>query len=141
MVWLLVSVIVDDLIQVGMIGLFEVVKNFDGSKGVSFEMFVGICICGVMLDEICKGDWIFCLVYKNGWVIFDVIFQVECEIGWDVWDVDIVVKFNVLLLEYYQMLLEVNVGKLVGIEDLGVFEDVIVMDELWGMDLLLEDLM
>lgn len=78
-----------------MIGLLEVVWNFDGLKGVSFEIFVGICICGVMLDEICKGDWILCLVYKNGCVIIEVILLVESEIGRDVWDVDIVVKLNV----------------------------------------------
>lgn len=141
MVCLLFSVIVDDLIQVGMIGLLEVVKNFDGSKGVSFEIFVGICICGVMFDEIRKGDWMLCLVYKNGWVIFEVIVQVEREMGCDVWDVDIVEKFNVSLVEYYQMLFEVNVGKLVGIEDLGVLEDVIIMEDLCGFDVLLDDLM
>jgi RNA polymerase sigma factor for flagellar operon FliA len=35
-----------------MIGLLEAARNFDGSKGASFETFAGIRIRGAMLDEI-----------------------------------------------------------------------------------------
>ena len=35
------SVLVDDLIQAGMIGLLEASRNFDGTKGASFETFAG----------------------------------------------------------------------------------------------------
>lgn len=65
MVWLLVLVQLEDLMQVGMIGLFEVVQCYIFVKGVIFEIYVGICIWGVMVDEICKGDWVFCFVYCN----------------------------------------------------------------------------
>ncbi len=46
------SVLLDDLIQAGMIGLLEASRNFDGSKGASFETYAGIRIRGAMLDEI-----------------------------------------------------------------------------------------
>lgn len=135
------SVIVDDLIQAGMIGLLEAAKNFDGSKGASFETFAGIRIRGAMLDEIRKGDWTPRSVHKNGRAISDAISQVERETGRDARDVDIAAKLNVSLPEYHQMLSEVNAGKLVGIEDLGVSEDVIATDESRGTDSPLEDLM
>ena len=51
------SVQVDDLIQAGMIGLLEAIKNFDASQGASFETYAGIRIKGAMLDEVRRSDW------------------------------------------------------------------------------------
>lgn len=42
------SVLVDDLIQSGMIGLIEAAKNFDGSKGASLKplpVSVSVALC------------------------------------------------------------------------------------------------
>jgi RNA polymerase sigma factor for flagellar operon FliA len=135
------SVLVDDLIQSGMIGLLEAARNFDGSKGASFETFAGIRIRGAMLDEIRKGDWTPRSVHRNGRAITDAISRVEGETGRDARDVDIAAKLNVSLQDYHQMLNEVNAGKLVGIEDLGVSEDVIATEQSRGSDAPLEDLM
>jgi RNA polymerase sigma factor for flagellar operon FliA len=46
------SVELDDLIQVGMIGLLEADKNFDASKGAQFETFARIRVRGAMIDEV-----------------------------------------------------------------------------------------
>ena len=134
------SVLVDDLIQAGMIGLLEAARNFDGSKGASFETFAGIRIRGAMLDEIRKGDWTPRSVHKNSRAITEAISQVEGETGRDARDADIAAKMNVSLDDYHQMLNEVNAGKLVGIEDLGVSEDVLSSDG-GNHDTPLEDLM
>jgi len=135
------SVLVDDLIQSGMIGLLEAARNFDGSKGASFETFAGIRIRGAMLDEIRKGDWTPRSVHRNGRAITEAISQVESETGRDARDSDIADKLNVSLQDYHQMLNEVNAGKLVGIEDLGVSEDVISTEQNRGSDAPLEDFM
>jgi RNA polymerase sigma factor for flagellar operon FliA len=66
---------------------------------------------------------------------------VEGETGRDARDSDIAEKLNVSLQDYHQMLNEVNAGKLVGIEDLGVSEDVITTEQSRGSDAPLEDLM
>src|SRR5690606_40428917 len=63
------SVLVDDLIQSGMIALIEAAKNFDGSKGASFETFAGIRIRGSMLDEMRRGDWTPRSVHRNARLI------------------------------------------------------------------------
>ena len=135
------SVLVDDLIQAGMIGLLEAARNFDGSKGASFETFAGIRIRGAMLDEIRKGDWTPRSVHKNSRAITEAITQVERETGRDARDTEIAAKLNVSINDYHQMLNEVNAGKLVGIEDLGVSEDVISTEQNKGNDSPLEDLM
>lgn len=123
------SVQVDDLIQSGMIGLLEAAKNFDGSKGASFETFAGIRIRGAMLDEIRKGDWTPRSVHKHSRSIAEAVATVEKETGHDAKDVDVARKLGVPLAQYHQMLYNVNIGNFVGLEDLGVTEDVIVTDK------------
>ncbi|MDC0602534.1 RNA polymerase sigma factor FliA [Aliiglaciecola sp.] len=135
------SVLVDDLIQSGMIGLLEAAKNFDGSKGASFETFAGIRIRGAMLDEIRKGDWTPRSVHKNGRAITEAINQVERETGRDARDVDVAEKLDVSLTDYHQMLNEVNAGKIIGIEDLGITEDVIETEQTKGSDAPFQDLL
>lgn len=135
------SVLVDDLIQAGMIGLLEAARNFDGSKGASFETFAGIRIRGAMLDEIRKGDWTPRSVHKNNRAITEAINLVERETGRDAKDTEIAEKLNVSVQEYHQMLNEVSSGKIIGIEDLGVTEDVISTEQSRGSDAPLDDLM
>ena len=90
MVRLPASVLVDDLIQAGMIGLLEAAKNFDGSKGASFETFAGIRIRGSMLDDIRKGDWTPRSVHKNSRAITEAISIVEKETGADAHDLSLI---------------------------------------------------
>ncbi len=119
------SVIVDDLIQSGMIGLLEAANNFDATKGASFETFAGIRIRGAMLDEIRRGDWTPRSVHKNSRMISDAIKSLENELGRDVTDIEVAEKLDISLNEYHHILNEVSSGKIIGIDDLGVSEDVV----------------
>lgn len=51
------NVALDDLIQVGMIGLNDALGRFDANQGVMFETFATQRIRGAMLDELRGGDW------------------------------------------------------------------------------------
>ncbi len=119
------SVIVDDLIQSGMIGLLEAANNFDHTKGASFETFAGIRIRGAMLDEIRRGDWVPRSVHKNSRMISEAIKNLEAAYGRDVSDIEVAEKLDISINEYHHMLNEVSSGKILGIDDLGVSEDVI----------------
>ena len=123
------SVLVDDLIQSGMIGLLEAARNFDGSKGASFETFAGIRIRGAMLDEIRRGDWTPRSVHKNSRMVSEAIKQLEAKLGRDVSDVEVAEKLDISLNEYHHILNEVSTGKIIGIDDLGVTEDAIHYDD------------
>jgi len=120
------SVQADDLIQSGMIGLIEAAKNFDGSKGASFETFAGIRIRGAMIDEIRRGDWTPRSVHRNARLIAETIAELEAELGRDVKDVEVAEKLDITLDEYHHMLSDVSSGRIIGIEDLGVTEDALV---------------
>lgn len=123
------SVQVDDLIQSGMIGLFEAANNFDNSKGASFETFAGIRIRGAMLDEIRRGDWTPRSVHKNSRMISEAIKQLEAELGRDVSDVEVAEKLDISLNHYHHILSEVSAGKILGIDDLGINEDAIKLSD------------
>lgn len=123
------SVLIDDLIQSGMIGLLEAANNFDQSKGASFETFAGIRIRGAMLDEIRRGDWTPRSVHKNSRMVSEAINALEAELGRDVTDIEVAEKLDISLNEYHHILNEVSTGKILGIDDLGVSEDVIQSSE------------
>ena len=108
-----------------MVGLLEAAQKFDGSKGASFETFAGIRIRGAMLDEIRRGDWVPRSVHKNSRLIAKAIDEVEKTSGRDARDVEIAKQLDVSLDEYHCMLKDVNCGRMIGVEDLGVSEDII----------------
>jgi RNA polymerase sigma factor FliA len=120
------SVLVDDLIQSGMIGLIEAAKNFDGSKGASFETFAGIRIRGAMLDEMRRGDWTPRSVHRNARLIAETIAELEAIHARDIKDSEVAEKLDISLDEYHHMLNDISSGRIIGIEDLGVSEDVLV---------------
>jgi RNA polymerase sigma factor for flagellar operon FliA len=119
------SVQLDDLIQSGMIGLIEAAKNFDGTKGASFETFSGIRIRGAMLDEIRKGDWVPRSVHRNSRQVAKAISELESQLGREVKDIEVAEKLDITLDEYHHILNDVNSGKILGIQDLGIDEDVL----------------
>ncbi|CAH0534096.1 RNA polymerase sigma factor FliA [Vibrio stylophorae] len=119
------NVLLEDLIQAGMIGLIEAQQNYDATKGASFETFAGIRIRGAMLDEIRRGDWVPRSVHRNSRAISQAINLLEHELGRDPTDVEIAAHLEVSVSQYHQMLNDVSCGRLLGIEDLGVSEDAI----------------
>jgi RNA polymerase sigma factor for flagellar operon FliA len=124
------NVLVEDLIQAGMIGLIEAQKNYDGTKGASFETYAGIRIRGAMLDDIRRGDWVPRSVHKHSRDISQAISVLEVELNRDPTDSEVANYLGLSLAQYHKALTDINCSKLVGIEDLGVSEDsVSVSDE------------
>ena len=119
------SVQVEDLIQAGMIGLIEAQQNYDGSKGASFETYAGIRIRGAMLDDMRKGDWVPRSVHKNNREINQAIAELEGILNRDPTDSEVAAHLEMTLDQYHHALTDINCSKLVGIEDLGVSDDVI----------------
>ncbi len=119
------SVQVEDLIQAGMIGLLEAQKNYDGSKGASFETYAGIRIRGAMLDDIRRGDWVPRSVHKQNREINQAISELEGELNRDPTDAEVAQHLSMTLAQYHSALTDINCSRLVGIEDLGVSEDAI----------------
>lgn len=98
------SVQVDDLIQAGMLGLLESVKNYDKSQGASFETYAGIRIRGSMLDEVRRSDWTPRSVHKKARMVAAAIKEVENKLGRDARGVDVAEHLGVEIEDYNQIL-------------------------------------
>lgn len=116
---LLPSVQIDDLIQVGMIGLLEAYRNYDEKKGASFETYAGIRIHGSMLDEVRKNDWVPRSVDKNSKLISETIRKVENLIGKNPTHRDIAKALNISLGKYHKLLQNSLKVRIFGFDDVG----------------------
>lgn len=118
-------VMVDDLIQAGMIGLLDAAKKFDGSKGASFETYAGIRVRGHMLDEVRRNDWVPRSVYRNSRMISQAIKKIENESGSDAKDQEVASSLGITISDYHNMLKDSIGGQLYGFDDLGVTDDML----------------
>lgn len=79
-----------------------------------------------MLDEIRRGDWTPRSVHRNSRMIAEAIAELESELGRDVKDSEVAEKLDISLDEYHHMLSDASSGRIIGIEDLGISDDVLV---------------
>lgn len=119
------TVQLDDLLQAGMLGLLEASKNYDDSKGASFETFAGIRIRGNMLDEVRRNDWVPRSVYRNARMISAAVRAIENRVGRDAKDQEVALELGISLNDYHAMLTDSAGGHLYAFEDLGVTDDVL----------------
>lgn len=122
------SIQLEDLMQAGMVGLLEAVRQYDDSKGASFETYAGIRIRGHMLDEVRRNDWVPRSVYRNARMIAKAVKMVEDRLGREAKDLEVASELGIGLTEYHDMLSDSNGAHLFGFEDLGLTDDVITGD-------------
>ncbi|WP_245546690.1 RNA polymerase sigma factor FliA [Leeia oryzae] len=72
---------VDDLIQVGMLGLMEAAQHYDEQQGVLFETFASQRIRGAMLDELRGQDWLPRQVRKQLKEVEQAMHKLEHQLG------------------------------------------------------------
>jgi RNA polymerase sigma factor for flagellar operon FliA len=111
------SVMVDDLIQSGVIGLIEALGKFDATQGASFDTYAGIRIRGAMLDEIRKGDWTPRSVYRKSREVSDAISKVESRVARSAKDEEIAEQMQISLGDYYRILQDTNSSQLLPIDE------------------------
>lgn len=117
------SVLLDDLIQAGMIGLIEAAQKFDGGKGASFETYASIRIRGAMLDEVRRYDWAPRSVHRNSRKVSEAVKAVEIRTGRDARDVEVAEELGVSLDEYNGYLQDSAGTKLFSFDEITSNED------------------
>lgn len=111
------SVLVDDLIQAGMVGLLEAAQKFDASKGASFETYAGIRIRGAIMDETRRGDWVPRSVHRNARRIADASRELEAQLGREAGEKELADHLQVSLEEYRAMLADTAHSRLFSYEE------------------------
>jgi len=111
------SVEVDDLIQVGLIGLMDAVSRFDGSQGAQFESYATQRIRGAMLDELREADWLPRHVRQKSRQIETAIHRLEQRNGRAPSEQEISAELGMPIDQYQSMLGDVKCSQLLYYED------------------------
>ena len=109
---------VDDLIQVGMLGLAEALSRFEASQGVQFETFATQRIRGAMLDELRENDWMSRGSRKSQKDIEHAVHRLEHRLGRSPAESEIAAELNMNLADYQSLLGKVRGTQLIYIEDM-----------------------
>ena len=112
------SVEVDDLIQVGLIGLSEALTRFEASQGIQFETFATQRIRGAMLDELRENDWMSRGSRKSQKDIEQAMRKLEHRFGRTPAESEIAAELNMTLVDYQSLLSKVRGTQLVYLEDM-----------------------
>ena len=112
------SVEVDDLIQVGLIGLADALSRYEASKGVQFETFATQRIRGAMLDELRGNDWMSRGSRKSQKEIESTMRRLEHRLGRSPIESEIAAEMGLSLAGYQSLLGKVRGTQLVYLEDM-----------------------
>ena len=112
------NVQVDDLIQVGLIGLSDALSRFVATQGVQFETFATQRIRGAMLDELRENDWASRGTRKSQKDIEEAMRRLEHRLGRSPLESEIAADLGMPLTDYQSLLSKVRGTQLVYLEDM-----------------------
>jgi len=112
------NVQVDDLIQVGLIGLSEALTRYEAAQGVQFETFATQRIRGAMLDELRGSDWLSRGSRKSQKEIEQSMRRLEHKLGRTPLESEIAADLDMSLVDYQSLLGKVRGTQLVYLEDM-----------------------
>jgi len=107
----------DDLLQVGMIGLIQAADSYDASRGASFSTFAGIRIKGAMLDEVRRNDWVPRSVQQKIKHVSEAMKRAEARLGRMVSDTEIALELGVSLQDYHDISRELVYSRMTSLDE------------------------
>jgi RNA polymerase sigma factor for flagellar operon FliA len=113
------NVELDDLVQVGMIGLADALSRYEANQGAQFETFATQRIRGAMLDELREGDWLSRGSRKSQKQIEQAVRKLEQKLGRAPIESEIAASLDMTLADYQSLLGKVRGTQLVYLEDMG----------------------
>lgn len=111
------SVELDDLIQVGMMGLLDAAEKYQDDQGAKFETYASQRIRGAMLDELRANDWVSRGLRKSSRNISTAVRAQEQKLGRAPKEHEIAQELQLPLEAYQQLLQEIHGCQLVYYED------------------------
>lgn len=98
----------DDLIQVGLLGLIQASETYDASQGASFATYASIRVKGAMLDEVRRNDWVPRSLQQKMKQVTQAIRTAQSRTGQAAKDRDIAQEMGVSLEEYQKVATELT---------------------------------
>ena len=123
-----VNVEVEDLIQIGMIGLLEAVNRYEENLGATFETYASQRIRGAMLDSLRETDWLPRSVRKELRRAEAAIQRLEQTYHRPPSEIEIAKEMAISLAEYQKLMLNAKGHQLFYLEDFTSDEGVELLD-------------
>ena len=108
---------IDDLIQVGLIGLLKAKEDYQADSGATFSTYATIRIRGAMMDELRARDWLPRSVQKNLGKVAKALQGAEQRLGRAPTDGEVAGELGISLREYQELLGDVSSARLTPVED------------------------
>ena len=108
---------IDDLIQVGLIGLLKASEDHQRDSGAAFSTYAAIRIRGAMLDELRSRDWLPRSVQRDLSRVAVAIERVEQRVGRPAHDQEIAAELEISLDEYRQLSGELACARITQLEE------------------------
>ena len=113
------NVEMDDLVQAGMIGLFDALSRYQADQGAQFETFAMQRVRGAMLDELRSNDWLPRSVRRNQRTIESAIQRLEQRHKRHPIDVEIAAEMGMTIDAYHSMLGDARGSPLIYLDEMG----------------------
>ena len=108
---------IDDLIQVGLIGLLKAKEDYQADSGATFSTYATIRIRGAMMDELRARDWLPRSVQKNLGKVAKAVQGAEQRLGRAPADSEVAIELGISLGDYHELLGDVSLARLTPVED------------------------
>lgn len=107
----------DDLLQVGLMGLLRARDSYDASQGASFATYAGIRIKGAMLDELRAHDWLPRSVQRQLSRVAGAIERADARLGRPAQDAEIAAELEMDLEDYQRLAGELACARMTRVDD------------------------
>ena len=111
---------IDDLIQVGLIGLLKAKEDYQADSGATFSTYATIRIRGAMMDELRARDWLPRSVQKNLGKVAKAVQGAEQRLGRAPMDSEVAIELGISLGDYHELLGDVALARLTPVEDVEI---------------------
>ena len=108
---------IDDLIQVGLIGLLKAKEDYQADSGATFSTYATIRIRGAMMDELRARDWLPRSVQRNLSKVAKAVQGTEQRLGRAPTDSEVAIELGISLGDYHELLGDVSLARLTPVED------------------------
>lgn len=112
------SVELDDLLQVGGIGLLNAINGYNASLGVEFSTYAVQRIRGSMLDELRNRDWLPRAIRQEIKKVTKAISHLQQKLSREPEDSEIAQYLSLSLTEYQRILLDSNSSQLFSLDEM-----------------------
>ena len=113
------NVEMDDLVQAGMIGLFDALSRYQTDQGAQFETFAMQRVRGAMLDELRANDWMPRSVRRSQRTIETAIRKLEQRLKRPPLDLEIAAELSMSIDAYHAMLGDARGAQLIYLDEMG----------------------